>query len=160
LAGASRRCVFCEIVAGSERAVKVYEDDVCVAIMDIAPVNRGHMLVVPKRHYDTVFDMPFDEAAHVFGVACLMAKAVKEAVGAEGVNILQNNGRAAWQYISHVHVHVVPRWIGDRIEAYWPAERSNYDELENVAAKIREKLVALGSNVTKPLSAERAANSR
>ncbi len=160
MAGASRRCVFCEIVAGGERAVKVYEDDVCVAMMDVAPVNRGHMLVVPKRHYDTVFEMPFEEAAHVFGVACLMAKAVKEAVGAEGVNILQNNGRAAWQYIFHVHVHVIPRWIGDGIEAYWPAERSNYDELEKVAAKIREKLVTLGSNAIRPLSAERTANSR
>ncbi len=145
MARASRWCVFCEIVAGNERAVKVYEDEVCVAIMDIAPVNRGHLLVIPKRHYDTVFEMPFDEAAHVFGVACLMAKAVKEAVEAEGVNILQNNGRAAWQHIFHVHVHVIPRWIGDRIEVYWPAERSDYDELEVIATKIREKVAALTS---------------
>jgi len=142
--------VFCEIVAGNERAVKVYEDDICVAIMDIAPVNKGHLLVVPKKHYDTVFEMPFDEAAHVFGVACLMARAVKEAVGAEGVNILQNNGRAAWQHIFHVHVHVIPRWIGDRIEVYWPAERSDYDELEVIAAKIKEKVVALDFRVTSP----------
>jgi len=150
LAKASKECVFCEIVAGNERAVKVYEDDICVAIMDIAPVNKGHLLVVPKKHYDTVFEMPFDEAAHVFGVACLMARAVKEAVGAEGVNILQNNGRAAWQHIFHVHVHVIPRWIGDRIEVYWPAERSDYDELEVIAAKIKEKVVALDFRVTSP----------
>ena len=145
---AGKKCVFCEIVAGNERAVKVYEDDVCIAIMDIAPVNRGHLLVMPKKHYGTVFEMSFDEAAHVFGVACLMAKAVKEAVGAEGINILQNNGRAAWQYIPHVHVHVVPRWIGDRIEVYWPAERSDYDELEALATKIKEKVVVLGLRAT------------
>jgi histidine triad (HIT) family protein len=150
VAKVSRRCVFCEIVAGNERAVRVYEDDVCIAIMDVAPVNRGHLLVIPKRHYDTAFEMPFDEAAHVFGVACLMAKAVREAVRAEGVNILQNNGRAAWQYIPHVHVHVIPRWIGDGIEVYWPAERSDYDELEDVAAEIREKLAALGFSANKP----------
>jgi histidine triad (HIT) family protein len=147
LTRASTKCVFCEIVAGSERAVKVYEDDVCMAIMDIAPVNRGHLLVIPKRHYDTVFEMPLDEAAHVFGVACLMARAVKEAVGAEGINILQNNGRAAWQHVFHVHVHVVPRWIDDKIEVYWPAEQSDYDELESVATKIREKLRALNLGI-------------
>ncbi len=147
---ADRKCVFCEIVAGNERAVRVYEDGVCIAIMDIAPVNKGHLLVIPKRHYDTVFEMPFDEAAHVFGVACLMAKAVKEAVGAEGVNILQNNERAAWQHVFHVHVHVIPRWIGDRIEVYWPAKPSDYDELEVVANKIREKVVALGPRTAGP----------
>jgi len=150
LAKANKECVFCEIVAGNERAVKVYEDDICVAIMDIAPVNKGHLLVVPKKHYGTVFEMPFNEAAHVFGVACLMARAVKEAVGAEGVNILQSNGRAAWQHIFHVHVHVIPRWIGDRIEVYWPAERSDYDELEVIAAKIKEKVVALDFRATSP----------
>jgi histidine triad (HIT) family protein len=144
------KCVFCKIVSGSERAVKVYEDDICIAIMDIAPVNRGHLLVIPKRHYDTVFEMPFDEAAHVFCVACLMAKAIKEAVGAEGVNILQNNGRAAWQHVFHVHVHVIPRWIGDKLEVYWPAERSDYDELESVATKIREKLMALNLDTAAP----------
>ncbi len=150
MAKANKECVFCEIVAGNERAVKVYEDDICVAIMDIAPVNKGHLLVVPKKHYGTVFEMPFNEAAHVFGVACLMARAVKEAVGAEGVNILQSNGRAAWQHIFHVHVHVIPRWIGDRIEVYWPAERSDYDELEVIAAKIKEKVVALDFRATSP----------
>ena len=150
LARANKKCVFCEIVAGNERAVKVYEDDICIAIMDIAPVNKGHLLVIPKKHYDTVFEMPFDEAAHVFGVACLMARAVKEAVGAEGVNILQNNGRAAWQHIFHVHVHVIPRWTGDRIEVYWPAERSDYDELEVIATKIKEKVVALDFRVASP----------
>lgn len=139
----STECVFCRIIAGIEKAVKIYEDDLCVAIMDIAPVNRGHLLVIPKRHYETVFEMPFKEAAHVFGVACFMAKVVKEALGAEGVNILQNNGRAAWQHVFHVHVHVIPRWIGDEIEVYWPAKLSSFDELERVATDIRSTLATM-----------------
>ncbi|TDA35587.1 HIT family protein [Candidatus Nezhaarchaeota archaeon WYZ-LMO8] len=134
------KCVFCKIIAGTERTVKVYEDDLCIAIMDIAPVNRGHLLVIPKKHYETVLEMPFKEAAHIFGVACLIAKAVKKALGAEGVNILQNNGRAAWQHVFHVHVHVIPRWVGDEIYVYWPAKLSNLDELENVAISIRRSL--------------------
>jgi len=141
------RCVFCRIVEGSERAVKVYEDDLCVAIMDIAPVNRGHLLVIPKRHYETIFEMPLKEASHVFGVACLMAKAVKNAVGAEGINILQNNGRAAWQHILHVHIHVIPRWTQDKLDVYWPASLSDFNELEGVASSIKSEVARLKSEV-------------
>ncbi len=136
-------CVFCRIVEGRERSVKVYEDDICIAIMDIAPVNKGHLLVIPRRHYETIFDMPIDEASHVFGVACLMAKAVKKAVDAEGVNILQNNGRAAWQHIFHVHVHVIPRWTRDKLDIYWPASFSSFNQLEEVASIIRKELEGL-----------------
>ncbi|MEM4576429.1 MAG: HIT domain-containing protein [Candidatus Nezhaarchaeales archaeon] len=133
-------CIFCKIVAGAEKAVKVYEDNVCMAIMDIAPVNKGHLLVIPKKHYGTVLEMPFDEVAHVFGVACLIAKAAKKALGAEGINILQNNGRAAWQHVFHVHVHVIPRWSGDLLNLYWPARLSSFSELEDVAISIRREL--------------------
>jgi len=142
-------CVFCRIVEGSERAVKVYEDDLCIAIMDIAPVNRGHLLVIPKRHYETIFEMPLKEASHVFGVACLMAKAVKRAVNAEGVNILQNNGRAAWQHIFHVHVHVIPRWSGDKLDVYWPASLSDYRDLESTAVQIRKEVAKMKANSLK-----------
>ncbi|MEM0083390.1 MAG: HIT family protein [Candidatus Nezhaarchaeales archaeon] len=140
LSKSAEECVFCKIIAGIERAVKVYEDDLCIAIMDIAPVNKGHLLVIPKKHYETVFEMPFKETAHVFGVACFMAKAIKRALRAEGVNILQNNGRAAWQHVFHVHVHVIPRWTGDEIYVYWPARLSSFDELEYVAMSIRSAL--------------------
>ncbi|MHC1637280.1 MAG: HIT family protein [Candidatus Nezhaarchaeales archaeon] len=141
------KCVFCRIVEGSERAVKVYEDDLCIAIMDIAPVNRGHLLVIPKRHYETIFEMPLKEASHVFGVACLMAKAVKNAVGAEGVNILQNNGGAAWQHIFHVHIHVIPRWTQDKLDVYGPASLSDFNELEGVASIIKNEVARLKSEV-------------
>ncbi|MCS7139731.1 MAG: HIT family protein [Candidatus Nezhaarchaeota archaeon] len=136
-------CVFCRIIEGFERSVKVYEDDACIAIMDIAPVNKGHLLVIPKRHYETVLDMPLNEASHVFGVACLMAKALKKAVKAEGINILQNSGAAAWQHIFHVHVHVIPRWSRDKIYVYWPASPSNFEELERVASVIRDEVTRL-----------------
>ncbi|MDI9619409.1 MAG: HIT family protein [Candidatus Nezhaarchaeota archaeon] len=133
-------CVFCNIAHGLERAAKVYEDETCITIMDIAPVNRGHMLVIPKRHYSTIFEMPFEESSHIFGVACLMAKAVASALSADGVNILQNNGKAAWQHVFHVHIHVIPRWLGDKLDVHWPALRSNFAELEAVAEHIRRKL--------------------
>lgn len=143
LSSSNIECVFCKIVAGIEKAVKIYEDNVCIAIMDIAPVNKGHLLVIPRKHYSTVLEMPFDEAAHVFGIACLVAKAAKKALGAEGINILQNNGRAAWQHVFHVHVHVIPRWLGDLLDLYWPARLSSFSELEDVATSIRRELATM-----------------
>ena len=137
------RCVFCRIVSGDERAVKVYDDELCLAIMDIAPVNRGHLLVIPKKHYETILEMPLKEVSHIFGVACMLAKAVKRAVGAEGINIVQNNGRAAWQHVFHVHIHVIPRWIGDKLDLYWPASLSSFELLEEVASSIRRELEEL-----------------
>jgi histidine triad (HIT) family protein len=101
-------CVFCQIIRKDAPASIVYEDEYVAAFLSNRPVNEGHSLVVPKRHYDNIFEIPEDEAAYLFKVAKRVAEAVKEATGTEAIRIVQNNGKDAAQVIFHLHVHVIP----------------------------------------------------
>ncbi|MDQ3822787.1 MAG: HIT family protein [Actinomycetota bacterium] len=135
----SAGCVFCEIVAGRERGSFAYEDDRVVALMDIAPVNPGHLMVVPRRHAAGLGDLDEETGAHVFVVAMRLAGAVRESgVRCEGVNLFLADGEVAFQEVFHVHLHVLPRWDGDsfRIDADW-SSRPERAELDAVAASIR-----------------------
>src|SRR5437868_4705731 len=113
-------CVFCAIVAGTAAARRVHEDERTVAFLDIFPLTRGHALVVPKRHCDSLLDAPADDLAAVGLTAQRLARAAvaPDGLGADGVNLLQANGAIAFQTVFHFHVHVLPRYRGDgfRIE--------------------------------------------
>lgn len=116
----------------------VYEDDSFIAFMDRSPINVGHVLVLPKRHYQTLLDMPYGEVGELFVRAAAMAGAVKQALDADGINIGQNNGEAAHQVVPHVHVHVVPRYADDSSDGRWPSrKRASLQELAEVAERIR-----------------------
>lgn len=133
-------CTFCKIVQGKLYATKVYEDDEFIVFMDKRPINDGHTLVVPKKHYETIFDMSYEEIGKLFSLATKVAKAIVKATNADGLNIGQNNGRAAGQIIDHVHVHLIPRFFGDSSKG-WPERKYvNRESLEEVAKIIREKL--------------------
>jgi histidine triad (HIT) family protein len=106
-------CVFCKIVAGVIPSEKVYEDSSALAFMDINPVTRGHVLLIPKRHSTDITQMTEEEAAAVARVLRKVAGAAKAAAGAEGFNILNNAGRVAGQAVEHVHFHIIPRTTGD-----------------------------------------------
>lgn len=137
-AEADTGCVFCAIVQGQESAAWVYEDDGYVAFMDINPINRGHVLVLPKAHAETLFELPPEEVGALFTRVARLAHAVREAVGADGLNIGQNNGRVAQQIVPHVHVHVIPRYRDDSPAGRWPTRKTvPLAELEEVAAAIR-----------------------
>ena len=111
--------------------------------MDKYPINRGHTLVIPVRHYDTLLHMPPAEVGRLYSVVPSVAKAVVAAVEADGFNVGQNNGIAANQIVPHVHVHIVPRFIDDSPDGKWPARRvAQHDELEGLAEKIRKKYTA------------------
>jgi histidine triad (HIT) family protein len=129
-------CIFCKIVAGQIPCTKVYEDAACLAFMDINPISPGHTLVVPRRHYEAISEMSADEAAALFRPIPSLAAAVKEALGAEALNVLQNNGRAAGQAVDHLHVHLIPRWAGDGLGFRWPAKQADFAVLAKQAAKI------------------------
>jgi len=101
-------CVFCRIVRGEESAYVVYEDDCVMAILDKYPMSRGHTLVMPKRHYRDITEVPSDELCRVIGVVKVVAMAVMRALGVPGVRIMQNNGAAAGQVVFHAHFHVIP----------------------------------------------------
>jgi histidine triad (HIT) family protein len=106
-------CIFCKIVAGELPATRVFEDDRILAFMDIAPWTRGHALVIPKAHYRDLGEIPADELAAVAAGAQRLAGLQMQRLGAEGVNLLNAYGAAAWQTVFHFHIHTIPRYTGD-----------------------------------------------
>ena len=132
----SESCVFCKIIRKEGPASMVYEDDRIVAFMSIQPINVGHTLVVPKIHYENIYEIPEEEVAYLYRIVKKLAHAVKKAVNAEGIRIVQNNGEAAGQVIFHLHVHIIPmskesRWI------HYPENR-DAEELAGDARKIQQ----------------------
>jgi histidine triad (HIT) family protein len=107
-------CVFCGIVGRRLSSHVVYEDQDYIGFLDIAPFSRGHTLVCPKRHGETIWDMDGSEIGRLFEVASKVSKAVVAGVGAEGFRLVQNNGEAANQVVAHVHVHVIPVMLSDK----------------------------------------------
>lgn len=101
-------CVFCRIIAGKEPGYVVYEDERVVAILDKYPINKGHILVMPRRHYRDIHEIPSDELCRVIETAKVIADAVKRGLGADGVRLIQNNGSSAGQVVFHFHIHVIP----------------------------------------------------
>lgn len=133
-------CLFCQIVAGDVPSTRVYEDDDALAFMDITQTVPGHVLIVPRQHAATMFDVDPDAYAKLFSVAHRVAVAVKEGLNAPGINILQNNGRAAGQVIDHLHVHVLARAAHDGYRMNWDDIPATNAELESWATRIREQL--------------------
>ena len=103
-------CILCDIVTGKQSAHFVYQDDTHVAIMDKYPIQRGHVLVIPKKHHERITDMPTQNVSELFARVPVVAKGILLATGADGFNISNNNGKAANQIIPHVHVHIIPRY--------------------------------------------------
>jgi len=101
-------CVFCKIVRGEEPAYIVYEDEYVVAILDKYPINKGHTLVMPKRHYRDITEIPGEELCRVIKITKAITIAVMRALKVPGVRVVQNNGAEAGQVIFHVHFHVIP----------------------------------------------------
>lgn len=104
----SESCVFCKIIRKEAPANFVYEDQRVVAFLSNRPVNEGHTLVVPKKHYENIYEIPEEDVAYLFKIAKRVALAVRDAMAAEGIRVVQNNGWAAGQVIFHIHVHVIP----------------------------------------------------
>ncbi len=134
-------CIFCSIIAGEIPSAQVYRDSDFVVIMDKYPINQGHTLVIPVKHYDTLLHMPPAEVGKLYAAVPAVAKAVVSAVGADGFNVGQNNGIAANQIVPHVHVHVIPRFADDSPDGKWPQRRvADMKELGEFAEKIRKKV--------------------
>lgn len=128
-------CVFCSIVSGQLPAAKVYEDDFILCFMDKYPINLGHVLVIPKHHYETFLHMPEKEICKLYISVSKLSRFILKAVRADGFNIGQNNGRSANQIVPHVHVHIIPRFINNN--GKWPTRRIiPFDELMDIANKI------------------------
>ena len=130
-------CIFCRIAKGEIPALKVYEDDALVAFLDIQPANPGHTLVVSKKHFPTFVETPDEELGIMIQAAKRLGRSASAAVGAEGFNIIVNNGPVAGQIIPHVHIHIIPRFEDDG-HRHWAKKSVSQEDMNAIAAKIGE----------------------
>lgn len=136
-----KKCIFCEIVNGNIRAAIVFETDKFLSFMDKYPLNRGHLLVIPKQHHEFLTDMDNNEVAELFKLVNMISKYLWKLVKADGLSIGQSNGKAASQDIFHVHVHIIPRFDNDSGGGSWPTRKTfTRKELEELASLLKAKL--------------------
>lgn len=137
----SQDCIFCKIVQGEIPAVKVLEDSDVIAFMDIAPVVKGHTLVIPKSHHDLLVHAPVETLQKLIGVVQRIAAAQFKGLRADGISISQVNGRTAGQVVPHIHFHVIPRFQTDGHHANWtPIKYTGVEEMNHYAERIRKAL--------------------
>lgn len=133
-------CLFCKIVEQRIPSRIVHRDDHFIAFLDINPVNRGHLLVVPKVHHEDLLSLPPHVASALGSKLPALCSAVVRATGAEGFNVIVNNGKVAGQTIFHGHWHIIPRFRDDTVNWPWPQGTYVGDELNQIAFAIEEEL--------------------
>ena len=131
-------CIFCKIAGGEIPSVTLYEDADFRVIMDISPASKGHALILPKEHYANVYELSDELASKVFVLAKDMATKLKDIVGCDGFNILQNNGVAAGQTVFHFHMHLIPRYENDEVNIGWAPGTLSDEVKELVLSKLKE----------------------
>ncbi len=134
------KCIFCKIVALEIPAAVVYKSKSLLAFLDVAPLSEGHLLVVPREHYCHLYDLPAATCAEIGSVLPKLGRAVLDVTGAEGFNVLQNNGEAAGQVVDHVHVHLIPRRMDDGLGYRWNAGEYAAGRADALADKYRALL--------------------
>ena len=115
----NENCIFCKILNGDIPSTKIYEDDQFVIMLDIGPASFGHALILPKDHYANIFEMPEEVLSKSICLAKTFGEKLVKALGADGLNLVQNNGTAAGQTVFHYHLHLIPRYDGDSIGDLW-----------------------------------------
>jgi histidine triad (HIT) family protein len=134
-------CIFCKILEGEIPSFCVYEDEFFKVILDRFPAHEGHALILTKQHYKDIFELPEEVAQKLYPLAKKMAIILKEVVHAEGINILQNNGKASGQAVFHFHLHLVPRKTGDNVKLNQTSNQNmTIEELEKIYQCIKEKM--------------------
>lgn len=133
-------CIFCAIASGAAPARIVHDDERTLAFMDLFPLTRGHALVIPKVHSDSLLDCDPDDAVAVMRTAQTVAQAAMRAYSPDGLNLLQTNGAVAMQTVFHLHIHVLPRYVGDGFTVEFNRHKGTDDELDETAALLRGAL--------------------
>ncbi|MDL1971073.1 MAG: HIT family protein [Candidatus Desulfofervidaceae bacterium] len=131
-------CIFCKIVQGEIPATKVYEDSQVLAFMDINPLNKGHTLVIPKRHAETIWEISPEDLTSVIQVAQKVALAIEKGLNPDGLTVVQLNKKAAGQVVPHLHIHLIPRFENDGLTiSKWEPVPGDMDEIKQVAELIK-----------------------
>ena len=136
-------CIFCKIAKGEIDSVKIWEDEKILAFLDVNPLTKGHSLIIPKNHFENVFDIEPEILKEIIVLAKNLAGQVKNNLGAEGVNLINASGRAAEQSVFHFHLHIVPRYENDGLNMnnWWQTKtkKANIEELKKLAEEIKSK---------------------
>lgn len=133
-------CIFCDIVAGTEKAEILFDDEKVLAFLDIRPFNYGHSLVIPKKHYENFSDVTEEDLFPMIKSVQEISKAIKSSLNADGFNVLSNNGAAAGQTIYHCHFHIIPRFTSDGFKFKMNLKEYSEEEMKEVAFKIKKYL--------------------
>ncbi len=133
-------CIFCKIADGEIPSKTLYEDDMFRVILDINPASKGHALILTKKHFKNIYEMDNVTASEVFVLAKRMAKAMTEALGCNGFNIVQNNGEVAGQTVFHFHLHLIPRYTNDGIQFNMEGKEAKDYNLDDIQAIILQKM--------------------
>jgi len=136
-------CIFCKIVNGEIPAAKVFENEHVLAFLDISQVTKGHTLIIPKKHYENVFELDEETAAAIFKEVPKVANALKTTFEPLGLNLLQNNGKAADQSVFHFHIHLLPRYDeGDGFSSNWSVNMGKYtsEQFASLAEEIKNNI--------------------
>lgn len=131
-----QNCIFCKIANGQIPSVSPYEDDDFKVIFDLGPATKGHALILPKQHYANLYELDDEVASKVLKVAKKVSGALKEELGADGYNLVQNNGEAAGQTVFHFHMHMIPRYKGDGDIVTWTPGSMDKEAMEALAKKV------------------------
>ena len=133
-------CIFCKIVRGEIPSSNVYTNDKVIAFLDVNPVNKGHVLIVPKEHYETLLDIPDNIVKELLVIAKRIGKSARKALKAGGFNVGMNNFPAAGQVVFHSHIHIVPRFKDDGLKIKWPHTKYKEGEMKEYAEKVKKFL--------------------
>lgn len=133
-------CIFCKIIAGQIPSAKIYDRGGIYAFLDIAPVNKGHALVVPKTHHATLFDLPEDLGRELVGALKTVGRAVMAGTGASGLNVGMNNFESAGQLVHHAHFHLIPRHSGDGLTLWTQHAYESVEDMQKLAQAIRSAI--------------------
>ncbi|GLT28127.1 hypothetical protein SLA2020_030820 [Shorea laevis] len=140
-------CIFCQIIRGEGPALKLYEDDMCLCILDVNPLSHGHSLIIPKAHFSSLNTTPPSVVAAMCSKVPFISNAIMKATGSDSFNLLVNNGAAAGQVIFHTHIHIIPRKESDCL---WASEslRRHQLKLDREASGLAHRIQELLSNVS------------
>ncbi len=130
-------CIFCKIVAGEIPCAQVYSTKKVLAFLDIAPISKGHTLVIPKEHYENLWEVPPALGEEILLALQKIGKAIMEATGATGINVVMNNHPSAGQVVPHAHWHLIPRIEGDGLLRVVQGQYDSQEEMKNMAEAIK-----------------------
>ena len=131
-------CIFCKLANGVFPTRTVYEDESFRVILDLGPATKGHALILPKSHAANLYELPDDVAAKVLPLAKKIATQMKEKLGCDGLNLVQNNGEAAGQTVMHFHLHLIPRYEGDGQNILWKPTEPSAEELDAILETLKK----------------------